>query len=579
MLKKMQKSDYFFIIAMLAGLFMHLLCLYGADHFADESFFPTIPLRLINGESLVQDEWHLTQFTSVFLYLPVRIWLAIKGSTEGIILFLRCFYLTIHTAVAIGLYAYFRKQKIWAVVAALIFYTQVPLRFMSANYHSLLALSLLLFTLTLVTLCEKDNIFLYLFAGFCFGCGCICNPFTCALFVVYILLCLVRRRKQGLSQRFFSLPAFLKFSAGIAIAAVMLIVFFFATGGTISSLLENIPNLLTDTGHNIFASPMDAFLEKLARAANVFHQISFGVPFLLPVLYVALLLDKKRKVLSHKLVYLGISFAMAIFYIAGVAIVSLGNSRAFALSLPLAIVTSVCYILTEQKNKKLFYCMWLPGLIATFVQFCASDLILTVFWVLTISNIAGVFFMKDFLKETLPEKSSIYTTCKVLCCLVLCLQLTFQCVMYSWGRTVNTNASVQLSKGPYAGFYLSEETHANNCSVMQDLDVIKERSAPDDSILIISEFSWMYLYIDRPFATYSAWQPWLETQRLKEYYESNPDKTPKYIYVGWTYIPTSVTDGHMLNPDRAQLDADVLKKMFDCEQENLSAGILLTVKE
>ena len=43
---------------MVGVLIMHLLCIIGPDHFADEAFYPSVPLRLVNGESLVSDDWH-----------------------------------------------------------------------------------------------------------------------------------------------------------------------------------------------------------------------------------------------------------------------------------------------------------------------------------------------------------------------------------------------------------------------------------------------------------------------------------------------------------------------------------------
>ena len=294
MVKKLQKSDFLFLLALFGGLLIYLLSIYTPDHFADETFYPSIPLRLINGDSFVLDEWHLTQFSTIFLYFPVRIWLAFTGSTDGILLFLRFFYLTIHTCTAIGLYAFFRKHNIWAIAAALLFYTQVPLRFLTANYHSLLALFLLLFTITLVILCKKRNLFLYLLSGFFFGCCCICNPFDAILYAVYIIACLFQqKKKEGSYQYFFSPQAILKFSAGIAIAAILLIIVFFVTGGTLSGFIQNFPNLLTDTGHNIFVSPLEAFLEKIEITWWHFSQISFGLPFLLPLFYLVLWFDKK----------------------------------------------------------------------------------------------------------------------------------------------------------------------------------------------------------------------------------------------------------------------------------------------
>ena len=604
MLKKLRKYDLIFVIAMFAVLLMHLACIYGADHFADESFYPTIPLRLLNGDSLVGDEWHLTQFSSLFLYLPVRIWMSIKGTTDGIILFLRYFYLVIHTSVSVGIYSFFRKNKLWAVVGALMFYTQVPLRFLSANYHSLLALFLLFFTITLLKIYKKNNIFLYLCAGFFYGCCCVCNPFECMLFGIYVFACIVWRvklfaykkrisesseenvlkltQKINVCDRFFGTKAFFKFFMGICLAAILSIIFFFSTGVTFIELLRNVSYLLEDPGHDVFNSPLVAFVEKIGLTMQHFNTISLNLPFLLPVFYIVLLVDKKRKNPTHKLCYVIVSFILAIFYTVGVLIGALGNSRCLAMSLPFVIISTTSYILTENKNKKLFYCMWFPGLVATIIQYLASDLHLSTLWVLTISNIAGVFFVKDFISEfklVETKDRNLRKTCQALLCAGICLQLIFQCTIYIIGRTVDVNEYKELEKGPYAGFLLEEQNYNKNNSMMDDLDVIKLRTNPDDPVWIVSEFSWMYLYLERPFATYSAWQPFLEMNRIISYYHVNPEKKPKCIYIGWVYIPTGVSTGHVIDKARAERTADMIIQRFDCEREDLSNGILLTVNQ
>ncbi len=603
MIKKMKKHDLFFIIGIFAVLVMHLLCIYGADHFADESLYPTVPLRLINGDSLVEDEWHVTQFVSLFLYIPVRLYTAIKGSTEGIILFLRYFYLIIHTGVSVGIYKFFRKYENWAVAAVLMYYSQVPLRFMSANYHSLLALFLLLFTLVLLKIYEEDNPYLCIIAGFFYGCACVCNPLECLVFGLYILACIIwsakyksyKKKMKKLSsydavqmalkcktlKKFFGAKAFLMFTSGLGIAAFISVVFYFGTGGTLTGLFENIPNVLESASHNMFESPIEAFLNKLSISFNHFSAISLGLPFILPVLYLALLLDKKRRETKHKLIYICISFAVSVFYTVGITIGALNNGRRFAIALPFFIMASVCYILTEEKNKKLFYCMWLPSVIATVIQHMASDMHLSVFWALIIANIAGTFFAKDFAEELIiaegNKPKSIVKPCVSMLSIVICLQLVFQCGLYMVGRTVKLEYK-ELEKGPYAGLHLEDDNLQRNSSIMDDLDTIRLRTDADDPVLIISEFSWMYLYLDRPFATYSTWMPFLEIERLDTYFSMNPDKMPKYIYVGWVYIPGSVMEGHRIDRDRAQKDVDVITQRYDCYVEGLSNGFLLTVK-
>ena len=88
----------------------------------------------------------------------------------------------------------------------------------------------------------------------------------------------------------------------------------------------------------------------------------------------------------------------------------------------------------------------------------------------------------------------------------------------------------------------------------------------------------MYLYIDRPFGTYSTWQPFVEPARLRSYYREHPEKIPKYIYVGNVFIPSSAISDYKVKQVRAENYAEKITEIFDCEQENLSNGILLTVK-
>ena len=60
--------------------------------------------------------------------------------------------------------------------------------------------------------------------------------------------------------------------------------------------------------------------------------------------------------------------------------------------------------------------------------------------------------------------------------------------------------------------------------------------------------------------------------------KNNPEKTPKYIYVCWIFIPTSVTSGHQINKPRANNLVEEITKTFNCEVSELSNGFLLTLK-
>ena len=183
-MNKLNKTDTLFVVALISVFFIHVIYLFLVPFAYDESFYITMPFRLINGDSMIQHDWHLTQFSSLFTYLPVFLWTAIKGSTDYIFIFLRCVYLVIHTAIAALIYRFFKQYGKWAVLASIIFYIQVPYSMMALSYQSVFVICLLLLSLCLLTIYKKQSMIVYIFAGICFGCCCVC-------FSVQFLCCIL----------------------------------------------------------------------------------------------------------------------------------------------------------------------------------------------------------------------------------------------------------------------------------------------------------------------------------------------------------------------------------------------------
>ena len=100
LMNKTKKTDLLFVVSILSVLLIHIFFVFVIPFSQDEYVYVSIPFRLFNGDSLVQDEWHLTQFSSLFSSLPVYIWMALKGTADGIFVFLRSVYLLIHTTIA-----------------------------------------------------------------------------------------------------------------------------------------------------------------------------------------------------------------------------------------------------------------------------------------------------------------------------------------------------------------------------------------------------------------------------------------------------------------------------------------------
>ena len=442
--------------------------------------------------------------------------------------------------------------------------------------------------LTLCLLCihSRPTPKLYLLSGLCYSACCVNNPLLCLAFVPYPVFCLAGGKKASSSPQqpaspfrcFFTREALGYFSFGICIAAAICLVFFFATGGTLSSVPPNIKNLLRSSEYNIASLSLG---KKFTNTLTSFRSISFGLP-LLPGLAAALLLDKKRKQNSHRLVYLALSLLLCLVFICGIvrtAVYSLDTHIAtvYSFSLPFFVFSTVCYVLTERKNKSLFSCMWCPCAVAALFQLLASNSLLSSLGVVfAVSNVAGVLFTRDLFQELfLPSREAassrqtdrIPITCRRLLCAALCLQLLFYGFVLLFGQ-LPTGNRIRASTGPMAGLVLSEPEHQSYTISLQDLDIVAERSGPEDPVYIHSDRSWMYLYLDRPIAIHHTWfQGRFLGENLLEYYRCNPEKVPKYIYMDQNVFSVWVRDSLLT----------IAGEWFDFTVEDLPGGILLTV--
>ena len=89
-----ENDAVFFMLLGLTAVFFCWRCRYGFAE-ADEAFYPTIAYRLTQGDRLLVDEWHMSQLSSVLLYLPVLLFTRLTGGTAGIYLALRYLYVAV----------------------------------------------------------------------------------------------------------------------------------------------------------------------------------------------------------------------------------------------------------------------------------------------------------------------------------------------------------------------------------------------------------------------------------------------------------------------------------------------------
>ena len=94
-IRKNQKKVYgpilYAILYVCTMAFLLWKCRFGFGNI-DESFYLTIPYRLCQGDGLLLHEWHLSQLSGFLLLPAMKAYLAVFGSTTGIILSFRILF-------------------------------------------------------------------------------------------------------------------------------------------------------------------------------------------------------------------------------------------------------------------------------------------------------------------------------------------------------------------------------------------------------------------------------------------------------------------------------------------------------
>lgn len=509
---------------------------------SDEAFYLTIPQRLIQGDAMFSDEWHLSQLSS-FLLLPfVWVYTTFTGSTEGIILTARIFYVIIHAAAATLIYFKIKKYGIISVFASFFYFIYTPYNIMSLNYDSM-GVELTVLSGVLLATADYDKKLQLIFSGLCLAGAVLCCPYLAILYLLYAICMgvhmLLRKKdiKFALKSKMFAPRTFLFFSAGVfALAAVFLI--FTLTRVSIGDIFKNLPEMLKDPEHPSipFSTKIGTYFSSIFNMQPHFKYAVYAYGAMM----LAMIIDKKR--MLHRSVYLIITTAVVIFtYV--LILPDLGTSTYNSIMFPLIFIGITSYILCENKPREFFTAVFVPGIIYSFCIHCTSNQgFYVISMAVTVANIASYVFLAQLIKEMRenPDNIEYAKTIKYFSfgfvVLMLVLQGSFEIGSKSrhvfWDSEPSQLTS-RIKHGAAAGIYTNGQRAAEYESYYNDLQSYK--NVQPGNILFMSENTWLYL--DAENLTYGTFSAWLSgekpatIERLKTFYQMNPEKQPKYIYV------------------------------------------------
>ena len=558
-----RRDALFFLLLAAAAAFFCVRARYGFANI-DESFYPTIARRLTQGDTLLIDEWHISQLSSVLLYLPVWLYERLSGGTDGIYLALRYLFVAVQSLVSAAVYLRLRQYgHAGAAAGALALAVYAPFGINALSYNSFGVLFLAL-TGALLVPAEKESRAAYFLAGLCFAGAVLCCPYLAFVYFLYALAMALLRKREG------CLPAFSPRAFGLfTLGAALLAAAFFLiglSGADLSKLPAALRGIFSDPEHVGQASfPLSLLLLLLRYPYHIFyraHPLPGACLCLVFALALAARLDKHRE--KHA----------AAYFLAG-ALLTAAAEILYAVLWPqpnflmYAVNASalLCFVLTPPSDadavRPIALLWWLPGMLYSALVILGSNQgQYAVFSAAASAVPCSIAVIFRTTKRIFPEKRPLRAAALAV---LLLLQIGGAAYLryrnVFWGATIREQTEA-ITEGTHKGLIVEPEAAEEYAATQRVMAELARRSG-GGRVLVLTGNTWMSMGAYQN-AAYSPWLSGVDNaalDRLEMYYALNPENRPIVVWAAakdaafaetfcrrFSYLAETTPDGIFLTP-------------------------------
>ena len=579
---------------------------------ADEGMYLTVPYRMMMGDKLILDEWHVSMFSGIFEYLPLKVFVAVTGGTAGVVRFFRLLYTVCKLVCCVYLYTNYRRYKAAALIGIAAFLAYDAFGSYTLSYYTMSVMGMLIVTTELASP-KKKSMARLIFVGVVFACVVLIEPFSAFLYFFYTALVAARWLAHKRNKYLFSAYGFVinerfwrGLTVGIALSATAFLLVFVAAKWKEVTLA--LPELFTDNEYDLLDPRR--FLEKLYGYLS-FLNINAALQLMtVDVILCVVLAVRRKKERENRAVMIWFAASCAVFIGSAALYLRMAATTDMASMLSgftLHCLTSLgwkCFFLTHKKNHRLFF-VFLTGILFSFFLDFSSHASL---WVsLTVSTLAAPVFVKTAVEEISQEgaasvqqtvdvekhtknnestnqKHSFKTRTVLLSRVILTVSVASGIAMCGFSLYARATQplvesiylgeslkdAVVIQEGPLKGIRTSKTVKDRCEAAIADMDLIKAKT--DAPVYVANCCCWYYLYLDLPFSAYSAWYSPVNRARQLRWWELHPEKLP-----GTIYLPYFDCDHYERDEDRINAELDFLRDCYDFEQEEGQAGYILRV--
>lgn len=371
----------------------------------------------------------------------------------------------------------------------------------------------------------------------------LCCPYLAVLYVIYSAAALIHSGRNKGTEKISAQPLFKMWwyvTLGVAAVCVVFAVVLL-TGADIYSMLRAIPNILNDPEHNSFT-----LSEKLRYFFSdmFFCGVYKNGAAVLTATITAALIFILRKVdrhwEEHRWIYLAVVGVLTLWLIIDRYS---WYKHINMINYPLCYAGLCCYMLSQERDKRVFWLLYVPGWIyALAVHMGSNNNYYSMTMGLSVANVASAMFVAGVMVELWRERCSLP---RAAACVLALAILTQLCVMgkiraeecFANVSHLNVDKVSELThtieQGTAKGIRVTDDEYDEYNAVLEETQLV--RDAEGENVLYYSGDIWLYLADSKHNAGYSAWLSVINNDGavmlLFNYWKVNPDKLPDVMYI------------------------------------------------
>ncbi len=521
-MEKIKKQDRWFFAGLLGiGLILFWRCFYSVNT-TDEAYYIGTVYRLWYGDGMLCDEWNPTQqMCSFWLYPFYALFRMILGSNEGMILAFRLLYIVFQLLISGYLYGRLKKYGLPAFFAIGFYLLSTAFNINSLSYNTMANSCLVALLVTLAVL-EQPKWMDCIWCGIFASIVVMGNPYAVFAYVFYgaacVIVSLISKKTGKKAPAACSFETFFKMSLTAAVVAILFLAFTFQNA-TLDRIIKNLPHIIGDQEH---VQRWDVKILDYFRYFKEHYLLCTVVPLITSAIAC---FDPERE--NHGMFYMGIVSLSVLPYMIYHGLIS-DYVPVNLVTVPVCFLGLTAYVVSKEKNKRVFYTWYLPALFyPVIVQITSNTGPLAVSAGFVTAGAASAFLVISWASGQ-EWKAAKYAAEGILL-LQLCVML-FLRITYVWADDPLTELTTRVTRGAARGLYTSEEKARIYDEMYDDLDALKMKE--DDGLLVVGSEPLLYLYADRQVASYSTWQVYTNETRLYRYYEihEGEGKFPSVVY-------------------------------------------------